>query len=217
MKKIFLLIFVFTCGLFAATVFLSIRHTQQIPPDPEEIAAATPSPTPGDLPVVHKCQTCTPTIGNSSDPPPRFDWVKGSTESFVLDPGQVATYGPFTSSSPNALYTPHLLRFDVKASSPVDAGALGAEYMQVADNFFGSAITLCYSSKTLESQHTCRLAGANTQGYILVRDSRQKGLTGNASAIAGAILGVKEPIKQAMRENRVTLTFYQWQCVEFCP
>ena len=197
MRKIFLLIFVFSCGLFAATIFLSIRqHSQQISPDPEEIAAATPSPTPAPTaafpsPVQSVLST------DSDNPPPRFDWLKKTSESFVLDPGQTAHYGPLTSSSANALYKPHLIRFDVKASSPVDAGALDSSYMEMADNWFGSAITLCYSPKTLESQHTCRLAGANTQGYILVRDSRPKGLEGNAGAIAGAILGVKEPIKQS--------------------
>jgi hypothetical protein len=157
-------------------------------------------------------------------PAPEYDWVEDRKESFVLDAGARAIYGPAQGSDAGNPLKAHFLRYDIRSTAPVDTGAMDATWFKNAsdsDNnfryFFGSAVTLCYTAKTLQSEHACRLTGATPAGYILVRDSRSASGLSAVTALAGAAVGVKEPLRNAVRENRVTLTFYQWRCVRFCP
>jgi hypothetical protein len=180
--------------------------SQQSPGSPSPaVGSAASSSLSGDTPPQD------PTLSSiaRNEPSPVFDWVNFKKESFVLDAGAIKSYGPLPPSNTS----PSSVRFDVRSTSPVNIGLVdmdSAEQAQVVAVAEGTAD--CFQGKVLSSELTCP-ALAVEHIRLMVYDTRQPV---NAIQIAGAYLGAKEPLKRATAENRVTLTFYAWQCVQHC-
>lgn len=171
-------------------------------------------------------QTAAPSVAQNEDaahdpgPAPVYGWGRSREESFVIGPGQQRLF-PVAGSYADDPLKPHYIRWEMKATEPIDAGALDNSFVrdddQNASYFFGSPVTLCYKPRSLKSEHTCRLPGTSAQGWIVLKDSRQNSPEANIGAVAGAVLGIRQPLQERYKQNRVTVTIYEWTCQQFCP
>lgn len=112
----------------------------------------------------------------------------------VLKPGEWMRFGPFQATVGTALH------YDVNASLPVSTGLVAP-----GGTWPGSAA--CRETQVLSSSKSCRVSSRSGLGYIFVFDTRTAG-----AMPGGARLGNK----QAIPDNRVSITTYHWGCVSDC-
>jgi hypothetical protein len=193
----------------ATKEIIELKNRQAQPPAP-----AQSDPTPAQMPTLNSDGS----QRQAEIPATKiFDWTEVKEEKFVLDAGSGNAYGlvPFSDSS---------LRYDIKSTQPVNTGVFPepvsgeAAVQDEWQEFDQNGTRLCYAAKTLQTQMTCTLPSeippAMIKGArIFIRDTRTPM---NALHIAGAYIGIKDPLKNATAQNRVTLTLYAWQCVRNC-
>ena len=141
---------------------------------------------------------------------PVFEWRPALTETIVVRPSGIVTYGPFP---------PGAFRADISAASPVQALIVPGEFKQsiLSGRVTWDTIPAHCERRvpSLQFQLSCESAAGDM--LLVIRDDRAApDAVSGVAALALGYLGNSEPSKRMTLRNDVALTFYVRQCVKYC-
>ncbi|HKW74164.1 MAG TPA: hypothetical protein VJN64_01450 [Terriglobales bacterium] len=137
--------------------------------------------------------------------PPRAGWALSKTESFVLQPGQSRTFGPYQLMVQSSARSEDL-RYDVESTLPIGTGLVAGD---LSGNVTPGEIS-CSADGLLSSQRTCPIKTGETETIFVV--DRRQGSDLLSAALLSA-LGAKSMMENSVAPNRVTIRLYEWQCL----
>jgi hypothetical protein len=139
---------------------------------------------------------------------PKFGWKKAGAETFSLDAAQHKAL-----RIPKGRYL-----FQFQAEEAIYAGVATTQeyapfqagrYLQLADfkRFH------CVKTDVIEGRQQCNIEAPNA--ILAIRDKR--GPITKLSALPAIKIGAAGMADKATKANKITLTLFQWACIENCP